>query len=65
MKLTAFKRFGVLVAPSAIISVISFIQLIDPSVFGEKYPALCWIGGLLFAGMAAWQLILVIKGSNT
>jgi hypothetical protein len=63
--MNAFKRFGLLVAPSAILSFICFIQLFDPSVFGEKHPALCWIGGIVFGGVAVWQFIVVAKNSNT
>lgn len=65
MKFSPFKRFGFVVAPCAFIAVISFFQLFDPSVFGEKHPVLCWIGGIGGTLAALYNLYLVGKNSNT
>lgn len=62
-KLSAFQRFGVLVAPSAFASVISFIQL-SQAVSEKTGAALWWVLGLGFAALAIAQLRIVAKTSN-
>lgn len=64
--MNAFKRFGLLVAPSALLSFILFIQVIDGnSAMADRIGAWpFWLGGALFAVVAIWQTVIVAKTSN-
>lgn len=64
--MNAFKRFGLLVAPSAILSFILFIQVIpEHSALADKIGGWPFIlGGIVFGVVAIWQLIIVSKTSN-
>lgn len=64
MKLNPFIRFAVLVSLPAIIAAILLFQLVDPSLFGEKHPAVCWVGGIGLFLLAAYNLYIVAKNSN-
>jgi len=65
MKLNPFVRFGLLFCLPAIVATGFLIQLFDPSLFGQKHTALCWIVGIVLLAFAFYNLYLVAKNSNT
>lgn len=63
-KIKAFERFGI-VAASFFVTAYFLIQVLEPMVFGEKHPFVCWVGIILSAAFGAYNLYIVSKGSNT
>jgi hypothetical protein len=63
-KLKGWTRFGVVVAPAAFASVISFFQVGSAWSDAHNFNA-GWIGIGIAAGIVAlWQFYIVVKGSN-
>lgn len=57
------KRFGLIVAPLAILSFICFIQL-DQYIVEKTGPVLWWVLGVVLGLIAIQQLYVVIKQSG-